>query len=153
MCIIIYSQFNQLKNLRNILTYIFFRCSCWDACIRTKFGQRWMFIRTFVLRYVDTPAFEWFVLVLIFASSITLCFEDIHLEKNKPLKKILYWTNLSFCMIFVIEMFFKWIALGFYRYFTSFWTLLDFTIVFVSIENWLIYSFFINKSHLFSKVF
>lgn len=92
-----------------------------------------MVVRTFVLRYVDTPAFEWFVLVLIFASSITLCFEDIHLEKNKPLKKILYWTNLGFCLIFVIEMFLKWIALGFFRYFTSFWTLLDFTIVFVSI--------------------
>nr|XP_026495463.1 sodium channel protein 60E isoform X2 [Vanessa tameamea] len=114
------------------------QCSCWDACIRTKLGQRWMFIRTYVMRYVDTPAFEWFVLVLIFASSITLCFEDIHLEKNKPLKKILYWTNLSFCMIFVIEMFFKWIALGFYRYFTSFWTLLDFTIVFVSVFSLLI---------------
>ncbi|CAH0713199.1 unnamed protein product, partial [Brenthis ino] len=114
------------------------QCSCWDACIQTKLGQKWMFIRTFVLRYVDTPAFEWFVLVLIFASSITLCFEDIHLEKNKPLKKILYWTNLSFCMIFVIEMFFKWIALGFYRYFTSFWTLLDFTIVFVSVFSLLI---------------
>ncbi|XP_038211403.1 sodium channel protein 60E-like [Zerene cesonia] len=113
-------------------------CSCWDACIQTRLGQKWMFIRTYVLRYVDTPAFEWFVLVLIFASSITLCFEDIHLEKNKPLKKILYWTNLSFCMIFVIEMFFKWIALGFYRYFTSFWTLLDFTIVFVSVFSLLI---------------
>ncbi|XP_069361349.1 sodium channel protein 60E isoform X4 [Maniola hyperantus] len=114
------------------------QCSCWDACIQTKLGQRWMLIRTYVVRYVDTPAFEWFVLVLIFASSITLCFEDIHLEKNKPLKKILYWTNLSFCMIFVIEMFFKWIALGFYRYFTSFWTLLDFTIVFVSVFSLLI---------------
>ncbi|CAB3234830.1 unnamed protein product [Arctia plantaginis] len=112
--------------------------SCWDACIRTKLGQRWMFIRTYILRYVDTPAFEWFVLVLIFASSITLCFEDIHLEKNKPLKKILYWTNLGFCMIFVIEMFLKWIALGFFRYFTSFWTLLDFTIVFVSVFSLLI---------------
>ncbi|XP_068620677.1 sodium channel protein 60E [Battus philenor] len=113
-------------------------CSCWDACIQTNLGQRWMFIRTFILRYVDTPAFEWFVLVLIFASSITLCFEDIHLEKNIPLKKILYWTNLGFCMIFVIEMFLKWIALGFFRYFTSFWTLLDFTIVFVSVFSLLI---------------
>ncbi|XP_075980866.1 na channel protein 60E isoform X3 [Anticarsia gemmatalis] len=112
--------------------------SCWDACIQTKLGQRWMFLRTYILRYVDTPAFEWFVLVLIFASSITLCFEDIHLEKNKPLKKILYWTNLGFCMIFIIEMFLKWIALGFFRYFTSFWTLLDFTIVFVSVFSLLI---------------
>ncbi|XP_061720824.1 sodium channel protein 60E isoform X2 [Cydia pomonella] len=113
-------------------------CPCWDTCIKTKMGQRWMVFRTFVMRYVDTPAFEWFVLVLIFASSITLCFEDIHLEKNKPLKKILYWTNLGFCMIFVIEMFLKWIALGFFRYFTSFWTLLDFTIVFVSVFSLLI---------------
>ncbi|XP_059059664.1 sodium channel protein 60E-like isoform X2 [Achroia grisella] len=113
-------------------------CPCWDTLIETKMGQRWMVVRTFILRYVDTPAFEWFVLVLIFASSITLCFEDIHLEKNKPLKKILYWTNLGFCMIFVIEMFLKWIALGFFRYFTSFWTLLDFTIVFVSVFSLLI---------------
>ncbi|KAF9424944.1 hypothetical protein HW555_000245, partial [Spodoptera exigua] len=112
--------------------------TCWDACIETNLGQRWMFLRTYILRYVDTPAFEWFVLVLIFASSITLCFEDIHLEKNKPLKKILYWTNLGFCMIFIIEMFLKWIALGFFRYFTSFWTLLDFTIVFVSVFSLLI---------------
>lgn len=102
-------------------------------------GQRWTFLRTFTLRYVDTPAFEWFILVLIFASSITLCFEDIHLEKNKPLKKILYWTNLGFCLIFIIEMFLKWIALGFFRYFTSFWTLLDFTIVFVSIIHLITY--------------
>ncbi|CAG9133928.1 unnamed protein product [Plutella xylostella] len=113
-------------------------CSCWDTLIATKMGQRWMCVRTFILRYVDTPAFEWFVLVLIFASSITLCFEDIHLEKNLPLKKILYWTNFGFCMIFVIEMFLKWIALGFFRYFTSFWTLLDFTIVFVSVFSLLI---------------
>ncbi|KAJ2948316.1 hypothetical protein O0L34_g7554 [Tuta absoluta] len=113
-------------------------CSCWDSLIDTKMGGRWMFVRTFVLRYVDTPAFEWFVLVLIFASSITLCFEDIHLEKNKPLKRILYWTNLGFCMIFVIEMFLKWIAFGFFRYFNSFWTLLDFVIVFVSVFSLLI---------------
>ncbi|GBP17479.1 Sodium channel protein 60E [Eumeta japonica] len=111
---------------------------CFPRQCYERIGQRWMLIRTFVLRYVDTPAFEWFVLVLIFASSITLCFEDIHLEKNKPLKKILYWTNLGFCMIFVVEMFLKWIALGFFRYFTSFWTLLDFTIVFVSVFSLLI---------------
>lgn len=141
-------RFNQ-KYKNDFIIYFVFRCSCWDACIQTKLGQKWMFIRTYVLRYVDTPAFEWFILVLIFASSITLCFEDIHLEKNIPLKKILYWTNLSFCMIFVIEMFFKWIALGFYRYFTSFWTLLDFTIVFVSILNNILH--FVTLMRFFKK--
>lgn len=89
-------------------------------------------MRTAVLSVVDTPAFEWFVLVLIFASSITLCFEDIHLDANITLKRVLYWTNFVFSLIFVIEMVLKWIALGFQKYFTSFWTILDFIIVFVS---------------------
>lgn len=90
-----------------------------------------MDLRSSILGVVDTPAFEWFILVLIFASSVTLCFEDIYLDENPRLKSILYWTNLAFCVIFLIEMFLKWIALGFNKYFTSFWTLLDFSIVFV----------------------
>jgi hypothetical protein len=81
---------------------------------------------------VDTPVFEWFILVLIFASSITLCFEDIYLDENIVLKNVLYWTNLGFCALFSIEMMLKWLALGFWKYFTSFWTILDFIIVFVS---------------------
>lgn len=108
------------------------RCSCWDECIKSKAGQKWTAFRTSILEIVDTPAFEWIVLVLIFASSVTLCFEDIHLDKNKDLKRILYWTNFFFSVIFVIEMFLKWIAHGFTKYFTSFWTILDFVIVFVS---------------------
>lgn len=109
------------------------RCKCWDNCLKTDLGQRWYRFRQSTLQYVDTPAFEWFVLVLIFASSITLCFEDIHLDKNKRLKQILYWTNFVFCLIFVIEMLLKWVALGFTKYFSSFWTILDFIIVFVRI--------------------
>lgn len=110
----------------------YFRCSCWDKLILTKNGQTWTNIRTTVLSVVDTPAFEWFILVLIFASSITLCFEDIYLDQNPTLKFYLYWTNMFFCVVFVIEMCLKWIALGFAKYFTSFWTILDFIIVFVS---------------------
>lgn len=109
-----------------------FRCSCIDRCIATDLGRKWVNVRTAVLSVVDTPAFEWMVLVLIFASSITLCFEDIYLDDNPFLKKILYWTNLGFCALFSIEMLLKWLALGFCKYFTSFWTILDFIIVFVS---------------------
>lgn len=108
------------------------RCACWEEIAKTKMGMKWMDFRTSVLIIVDTPAFEWIVLVLIFASSVTLCFEDIHLDKNQELKRILYWTNFFFSVIFVIEMFLKWIAHGFTKYFTSFWTILDFIIVFVS---------------------
>lgn len=97
-------------------------------------------MRTSVLSVVGTPAFEWFILVLIFASSITLCFEDIHLDSNKTLKRILYWTNFAFSLIFVIEMVLKWMALGFKNYFTSFWTILDFIIVFVSQKSLALYT-------------
>ncbi|XP_055627097.1 sodium channel protein 60E isoform X2 [Toxorhynchites rutilus septentrionalis] len=114
------------------------KCKCWDNCLKTDLGQRWYRFRQFILQYVDTPAFEWFVLVLIFSSSITLCFEDIHLDKNKDLKLILYWTNFVFCLIFIIEMLLKWVALGFTKYFSSFWTILDFIIVFVSVFSLLI---------------
>lgn len=109
------------------------RCVCLEKCGQSKVGLEWTRFRTAVLAVVDTAAFEWFILVLIFASSVTLCFEDIHLDENPRLKKLLYWTNLAFSVIFIIEMFFKWVALGFNKYFSSFWTLLDFLIVFVSI--------------------
>lgn len=123
------------------------RCVCWDECIKTKVGQKWTEFRTAVLQVVDTPAFEWIVLVLIFASSVTLCFEDIHLDKNKDLKRILYWTNFFFSVIFVIEMFLKWIAHGFTRYFSSFWTILDFIIVFVSF--FLYHKIFLRSFNIF----
>jgi voltage-gated cation channel len=108
------------------------RSDCCNALHESNIGQRWFFVRQSVLEVVDTPAFEWIVLVMIFASSVTLCFEDIYLDDNPLLKAILYWTNLTFCVLFVIEMLLKWTALGFWRYFTSFWTILDFIIVFVS---------------------
>ncbi|XP_065337432.1 sodium channel protein 60E isoform X5 [Cloeon dipterum] len=109
------------------------RSACCNRLHETRIGQQCFAIRKSVLQVVDTPAFEWIVLIMIFASSVTLCFEDIHLDENPILKKVLYWTNLSFCVLFIIEMLLKWIALGFWRYFTSFWTVLDFIIVFVSV--------------------
>ncbi|XP_034935360.1 sodium channel protein 60E-like isoform X2 [Chelonus insularis] len=114
------------------------RCTCINKCIETDLGRRWIKLRTAVLSVVDTPAFEWMILVFIFASSITLCFEDIYLDDNPFLKRILYWTNLGFCALFGLEMLLKWLALGFCKYFTSFWTILDFIIVFVSTFSLLI---------------
>ncbi|XP_051859444.1 sodium channel protein 60E isoform X3 [Drosophila albomicans] len=118
--------------------HFYFRCPWFMSCMDTPSAKHWTRVRTAVLTVVDTPAFEWFVLVLIFASSITLCFEDIYLDSNKTLKRVLYWTNFSFCLIFVVEMVLKWLALGFSKYFTSFWTILDFIIVFVSVFSLLI---------------
>ena len=83
------------------------------------------------MRIVTHSFFEWFILALIFASSITLCFEDVHLDKNQDLKNALSYLSLVFTVIFVIEMLLKWFALGLWNYFTSSWTILDFIIVLV----------------------
>jgi len=71
--------------------------------------------------------------LLIFASSLSLCFEDINLQDNEELKFILKIVNLVFAVLFTVEMFLKWIAFGLYRYFSSVWTCLDFVIVIVSV--------------------
>lgn len=55
------------------------RCPCFDKLSSSNIGKKWMELRSSVLAIVDTPSFEWFILVLIFASSVTLCFEDIHI--------------------------------------------------------------------------
>lgn len=130
--LLLHFEFLSCQRINMIAIRCMCRCTCIDRCIATAIGKKWIRMRTVILSVVDTPAFEWMILVFIFASSITLCFEDIYLDDNPFLKKILYWTNLGFCALFSIEMLLKWLALGFCKYFTSFWTILDFIIVFVS---------------------
>jgi len=59
-------------------------------------------------------------------------FEDIYIEKRKVIKVILECADKVFSYIFVLEMFLKWIAYGFKKYFTNYWCWLDFLIVDVS---------------------
>jgi len=65
-------------------------------------------------------------------ASLLQAFEDVNLYKNVELQLALYWLNIIFAVIFAVEMFIKWIAFGYKKYFTSFWCLLDFAIVVVS---------------------
>lgn len=59
-------------------------------------------------------------------------FEDIYIEKRKVVKVVLEYADKVFSYIFVLEMFLKWIAYGFKKYFTNYWCWLDFLIVDVS---------------------
>ncbi|CAL8088469.1 unnamed protein product [Orchesella dallaii] len=112
-------------------------------CLRNIMGsrqcrrrrRRWGKFRGFCMKIVGNPAFEWTILALIFASSFTLCFEDIHLESKPKLKYTLCILNFGFTGIFFVEMVLKWFAIGMWRYFTSFWTILDAFIVFVSLVS------------------
>ncbi|EFX89321.1 putative voltage-gated sodium channel protein, partial [Daphnia pulex] len=112
-------------------------CCCWENAGCSFFAdplcRRWRAGRTALLQVVKHPAFEWSILILIFGSSITLCFEDIYLEENPYLMSILRWTNMAFAILFALEMIIKWFALGLKYYFSSVWTALDFVIVTVSV--------------------
>jgi len=66
------------------------------------------------------------------ASSIMLCFEDIYLHEKPALQAALIYLNIVFAVFFFIEMILKQCALGLKKYFTGFWSLLDFLIVLVS---------------------
>ncbi|XP_076465332.1 sodium channel protein 1 brain-like [Babylonia areolata] len=98
-------------------------------------GRRWHRLRTAMLSVVDHKVFEWIVLFVIFASSITLAFEDVYLYQKTDLKQALDILNIIFCVLFGIEMLMKWVAYGFTKYFTEFWTILDFLIVVISVAS------------------
>ncbi|XP_066950871.1 sodium channel protein 1 brain-like isoform X1 [Macrobrachium rosenbergii] len=112
---------------------IFNKIRCCQTCTETGLYRKFYLLRQSALYVVDSPYFEWFILLLIFASSVTLCFEDVHLDSKTELKEILKYLNLTFAILFTLEMVVKWIAVGFVKYFSSVWTLLDCFIVMVSL--------------------
>jgi hypothetical protein len=111
---------------------IYFRFGCCSFMGETCPGKIWTCTRQLIHDIVDNPFFEWTILLLIFASSLSLCFEDINLQDNEELMFILKIVNLVFAVLFFIEMLLKWVAFGLWRYFTNAWTCLDFVIVCVS---------------------
>lgn len=62
-------------------------------------------------------------------------FEDAYLSQNPTLELALKYLDYIFFVIFAVEMVMKWIAYGLKKYFTTFWTILDFGIVAVSIST------------------
>ncbi|CAG7836429.1 unnamed protein product [Allacma fusca] len=109
---------------------------CFFRSLRKVKWRCWNSTRNCALAIVTHPVFEWLILALIFASSVTLCFEDVYLERRQDLKNALFYINITFSGIFVLEMVIKWFALGIWNYFTSWWTLLDFFIICVSVSSW-----------------
>ncbi|ELK13651.1 Sodium channel protein type 11 subunit alpha [Pteropus alecto] len=67
--------------------------------------------------------------------SNVLVFEDVNLHKQPNIQALLNCTDNIFTFIFIMEMGLKWVAFGFWKYFTSAWCWLDFIIVIVSVLN------------------
>ncbi|KAL4228300.1 hypothetical protein ACF0H5_013731 [Mactra antiquata] len=107
---------------------------CWNDS-DSPFWEKWFHFRVLMNRVVEHKIFEAIILSLIFASSVSLAFEDVDLYARKELQDALYWLNIIFAVLFGIEMLLKWAAFGFRKYFTSFWCLLDFLIVVISVAS------------------
>ncbi|XP_030015988.1 sodium channel protein type 4 subunit alpha B-like isoform X2 [Sphaeramia orbicularis] len=108
-------------------------CQCCDVDTSQGLGQFWWRLRKTCYQIVEHSWFETFIIFMILLSSGALAFEDIYIEKRKVVKVVLEYADKVFSYIFVLEMFLKWIAYGFKKYFTNYWCWLDFLIVDVSL--------------------
>ncbi|XP_076837536.1 sodium channel protein type 2 subunit alpha-like [Brachyhypopomus gauderio] len=107
---------------------------CCEHCeVDTTQGLAWWRLRKTCYQIVEHSWFETFIIFMILLSSGALAFEDIYIEQRKVVKVVLEYADKVFSYIFVVEMFLKWIAYGFRRYFTNYWCWLDFLIVDVSL--------------------
>uniref|UniRef100_A0A8K9X2H4 Sodium channel protein n=1 Tax=Oncorhynchus mykiss TaxID=8022 RepID=A0A8K9X2H4_ONCMY len=110
-------------------------CKCCEINTTRGLGQAWWRLRKTCYQIVEHSWFETFIIFMILLSSGALAFEDIYIEKRKVVKVILEYADKVFSYIFVLEMFLKWIAYGFKKYFTNAWCWLDFLIVDVSLVS------------------
>ncbi|XP_041848219.1 sodium channel protein type 1 subunit alpha-like [Melanotaenia boesemani] len=108
-------------------------CQCCNIDTSRGLGQAWWRLRKTCYQIVEHSWFETFIIFMILLSSGALAFEDIYIEKRKVIKVVLEYADKVFSYIFVLEMFLKWIAYGFKKYFTNYWCWLDFLIVDVSL--------------------
>lgn len=94
-------------------------------------------IRKISYRIIEHNWFETFVVFMILASSFSLALEDVYLYRREraSMRCFLKYADKIYTYIFICEMLLKWIGYGFYKYFTSAWCLLDFTIVTFSIVS------------------
>ncbi|XP_075778953.1 sodium channel protein type 5 subunit alpha-like isoform X2 [Pelodiscus sinensis] len=107
----------------------------------TKFpGEMWWNLRKTCYKIVEHSWFESFIIFMILLSSGALAFEDIHLSERKNIRTMLEFLDKIFTYVFVLEMFLKWLAYGFTKYFTNAWCWLDFIIVGVSLISLIVNS-------------
>ncbi|XP_068940674.1 sodium channel protein type 11 subunit alpha [Petaurus breviceps papuanus] len=106
---------------------------CFALNVRKSSGILWRNLRVTCYRIVKHNWFESFIIFMILLSSGALIFEDCYISSRPTIKELLKFTDKVFTYIFIFEMFLKWVAYGFRKYFTNAWCVLDFIIVIVSI--------------------
>jgi len=92
-------------------------------------------VRKYIFRTVTGTTFSLLIFICIIISSITLCFEDVHLEDDEDLQRTLLTMDIIFAIIFGVEFLLKLTAFGWKGYFFDGWNVLDFCLVVVSIVS------------------
>nr|XP_039270948.1 sodium channel protein type 4 subunit alpha B-like [Styela clava] len=107
-------------------------CNCCDRYGENCLFRKWKIFRNFIFRVVSHQIFEWFILFIILASTVCLAMEDVYLKEDKVKVQVLNILEYVFTTIFTIEMILKWIGIGWSKYFTNWWCIIDFVIVVIS---------------------
>jgi len=94
--------------------------------------------RQFCFKVVDDRLFDYFILLIIIASSITMAFETPKAIEDRSFARRMDIADYVFTSIFALELVLKWIALGMYNkdkhsYMKNPWNALDGAIVVVCI--------------------
>ncbi|XP_057317031.1 sodium channel protein 60E-like isoform X2 [Hydractinia symbiolongicarpus] len=118
------------------LCTICYKCSCcYTSYLNSPLRRSWHNARFYTKQLIEHKYFEGIILFLIAFSSLTLVFEDIDLPNRPNLEAFLYYCNYFFAVVFTLEFLIKLFALGFVKYFTNFWNLLDVFIVVISLSS------------------
>ncbi|XP_037539055.1 sodium channel protein type 4 subunit alpha B [Nematolebias whitei] len=108
-------------------------CAIQDLDTSQGAGRVWFKFRTACLLIVQHRFFEAFIILVILLSIAALMFESINPQHRPILQMVLDIADQVFTYIFLMEMLLKWIALGFKKYFRSFWCWLDFIVLDVAL--------------------
>lgn len=98
--------------------------SCCPSLDKTQgCGRVWANLRRASFNIIQHPFFDNFIFFIILVSCVSMVFEDTYL--------LIYLALLDqvIAYLFVLEVLFKWIGLGFYRYFRNGWCWLDFVVI------------------------
>uniref|UniRef100_A0AAV2L4E6 Ion transport domain-containing protein n=1 Tax=Knipowitschia caucasica TaxID=637954 RepID=A0AAV2L4E6_KNICA len=103
-------------------------CRVLDLDTSQGCGRVWSNLRQSSFNIVQHPYFNNFIFFIVLVSSTALVCEDTNLPALPKLKKFLGHLDQVITYLFVLEVLFKWIGLGFKKYFSNGFCWLDFIV-------------------------
>uniref|UniRef100_A0A3B3Z749 Ion transport domain-containing protein n=1 Tax=Periophthalmus magnuspinnatus TaxID=409849 RepID=A0A3B3Z749_9GOBI len=109
----------------NFLVKCYSCCPALNLDTSRGFGRVWFNLRRSSFNIIQHPYFNNFIFFIIIVSSIALVWEDMYLPTRSTLMVFLGYLDQVITYLFVLEVLFKWLGLGFKKYFTDGWCWLD----------------------------